>query len=395
MRITMLALILLFAAFLALAPFQQVSAWTYQDSSWWFGPSEIEPVGNLGITLSYPDSVYQGDELQVAVTLEYIKNENARSNYVLFSQVYVHVADQMRTNAILSSGGNVSSGIIRPGEYYSHLFRLDTSELSTDPGEYAIDLSFSALFSRSTALDDHVWHSAFYYNEGQIAADQLPNIAVLDRGGASGNNSESTNDGMNRQLTVGIKRPYTLIHPVRFSIDGVPYNLTEVGRLQFDFPANSEHEVAVPENIELVDGIQAVFVNWADGNMNESRKVTLDSNKEFFAIYKTQYYLDISSEFGTPKGEGWHDSGSNAAFSIDQLAGAGSIQGFDRWEGDYSSSDPFGNILMDGPKTLRAAWQFEATIIVGILGPIAAVISLAKLLPPALQRLKKKKSSEA
>jgi hypothetical protein len=70
-------------------PSQQIYAWTYEDSSWWFGPSFEQLVGNLGITLTFPDSIYQGDDLQAAVKLEYIKNENAKSNYVIFSDIRI------------------------------------------------------------------------------------------------------------------------------------------------------------------------------------------------------------------------------------------------------------------------------------------------------------------
>lgn len=65
------------------------------------------------------------------------------------------------------------------------------------------------------------------------------------------------------------------------------------------------------------------------------------------------------------------------------------FRGFDKWKGDYSGSEPFGTILMDGPKNLQAGWKFETTFVAGILGTIGAVVSLAKLMPPAIKKLRK------
>lgn len=369
----------------------EAHAWTYQDSSWWFGP-DTDIVGNVGISYSYPDWIYRGDTLEVGVTLEYIKNENAKSNYVLFSNIFVHVNDANRTISFVSTGGNVTSGIIRPGDNYSYLFKIPTSDLPAVESEYAVDLSFSALFSRSTSLDEHEWYSADYYHRGNIGSHQLPNIIVFERNvtdSAGGETRTESSNIDNRQLTIGIMRPYTFIHPVTINVDGSPYSLTQDNRFWFLLPENTDHEVSVPETIELLDGIRAVFVKWVDGSTSTKRNVTLDTNKEMSAIYKTQYYLNLSSQFGTPEGKGWHDSGSNAAFSVDQFSGASSFHGFDRWAGDFSSSEPFGTILMDGPKTLNATWKFESSILAGIVGTIAALISLIKLLPPAVNHFRK------
>jgi hypothetical protein len=361
----------------------EVSAWTYDDNSWWFG-SEQNPVGNLGITYSYSDSVYLGETIEVAVTLEYIKNDNARSNYVIFTNVVVDVMDNLRSTYVVGASANQSSGIIKPGEHVSYLLKIPSSGLAPN-NEYAVDLSFLALFSRSTSLDEHYWDSGVYLLSGYITPNQLPNIVILDRP------TDETIDNT-RELTIGIKKPYTFINPVNFTVDGSSYRLSEANRLTLPASYDTEHVVTVPDKIELVGGIQAVFVNWADGSSNTKRNVNLDTNKELFAIYKTQYHLDISSEFGTPNGGGWYDSGSNAAFSVEQTAGALSLHAFDKWEGDYSSSDSFGTILMDGPKTLLGTWKFEIGIIAGLGGTIAAVIAIGKLVPPAVHKLRSRRA---
>jgi hypothetical protein len=150
----------------------EASGWTYEDSSWWFGPSFEQLAGNVGVVFTYPDSVHPGDDLAVAVTLEYIKNENAKSSYVIFSDIRAHLRDVPRLGPdIAASAANVTSGIVRPGEQYSHVFTIPASELAgLNATEYAIDVSFVALFSRSTSLEVFRWDSGGHYYDGSISA---------------------------------------------------------------------------------------------------------------------------------------------------------------------------------------------------------------------------------
>jgi hypothetical protein len=237
---------------LLIAPLQEkIFAWTYEDSSWWFGPSFEQLVGNLGITLTYPDSIYQGDDLEAAVTLEYIKNENAKSNYVIFSDIRIHVRDPLRTSQdIINSSENITSGIIKPGEQYSYLFTIPAHKLGNLTGEYAVDLSFTALFSQSTSLEIFDWDSGDYYLDGKISIEELPNIIVLVGAGKD-----------QRELAVGIKRPYALINPVPVTIDDTSHNLTQASGLKMFFQQNSSHVISISDKIDLLPGIRAVFVS--------------------------------------------------------------------------------------------------------------------------------------
>ncbi|MHA2380208.1 MAG: hypothetical protein ACXADS_13120, partial [Candidatus Thorarchaeota archaeon] len=107
-------------------------------------------------------------------------------------------------------------------------------------------------------------------------------------------------------------------------------------------------------------GVQYVFVSWggdATGtNYALSDPITMDANKTATAIWKTQYYLTVESDHGTPSGEGWKDAGTTASAGLDTgiVPGSAGVQYvFTNWGGDaigtdYSASD---SILMDGPKT--------------------------------------------
>ncbi|MGD0451654.1 MAG: hypothetical protein ABSA79_11460, partial [Candidatus Bathyarchaeia archaeon] len=86
------------------------------------------------------------------------------------------------------------------------------------------------------------------------------------------------------------------------------------------------------------------------------------------ATYKTQYYLTVTSAYGTVNGAGWYDSGSTATASINSgtISGATGVQYlFTTWSGDASGSALTSNsITMNSPKTATANWntQYYLTI---------------------------------
>jgi uncharacterized repeat protein (TIGR02543 family) len=120
-------------------------------------------------------------------------------------------------------------------------------------------------------------------------------------------------------------------------------------------------------------GTQYVFTSWsgdASGtNYAQSDAITMNSPKTATAVWKTRYFLTVTSAYGTTSGSGWYDSGLKANVglsigSIDHLNGTQHV--FVNWGGDatgtiYSKSN---DITMDGPKTALAVWktQYKLTV---------------------------------
>jgi hypothetical protein len=81
------------------------------------------------------------------------------------------------------------------------------------------------------------------------------------------------------------------------------------------------------------------------------------------ATYKTQYYLTVTSTYGTVNGAGWYDSGSSAMASINSgtISGDTGVQYlFTTWSGDASGSAlTSSGITMNGPKTATANWKTQ------------------------------------
>jgi hypothetical protein len=75
----------------------------------------------------------------------------------------------------------------------------------------------------------------------------------------------------------------------------------------------------------------------------------------------TQFYVDVVTPFGNSGGDGWYDSGSEAALSIepliDQVNQTRRI--FMSWKGDIQSINPIVRVLVDKPKAVQADWKTQ------------------------------------
>jgi len=81
------------------------------------------------------------------------------------------------------------------------------------------------------------------------------------------------------------------------------------------------------------------------------------------ANWKTQYYLIVSSAYGTIGGQGWYDSGATAYATVTPLTvsgPSGTQFAFDYWSGDASgSTSPSNAITMSSPMTAAANWKTQ------------------------------------
>ena len=87
--------------------------------------------------------------------------------------------------------------------------------------------------------------------------------------------------------------------------------------------------------------------------MDEHYKVSID--------WKNQFYIDVSSPYGTVDGGGWYDEGDVVVASINpqtyDLGIAGTRLIFNGWIGDEISSGMNIQVPLDGPKTLEGTWK--------------------------------------
>ncbi|MCW3996941.1 MAG: hypothetical protein NWE98_12440, partial [Candidatus Bathyarchaeota archaeon] len=112
-------------------------------------------------------------------------------------------------------------------------------------------------------------------------------------------------------------------------------------------------------------GTQYVFTSWitdaSGGNYVQSNGITMNAPKTATANWKTQYYLTVSSDYGSPTGTGWYDSGSTANFAVTSpvSGGTGTRYVFTAWSGDSFATSTSASITMNSAKTVTANWQTQ------------------------------------
>ena len=113
-------------------------------------------------------------------------------------------------------------------------------------------------------------------------------------------------------------------------------------------------------------GVRYVFSGWSGtGSVPASGNVpaitfTINASSSITWIWKTQYYLSVSSDYGSVGGAGWHDAGSSvyATITPTTISGTSGTQYvFTGWSGGASGISSYSNVIvMDGPKTATANW---------------------------------------
>src|SRR5439155_5261590 len=121
-------------------------------------------------------------------------------------------------------------------------------------------------------------------------------------------------------------------------------------------------------------GQRLAFQGWsgnATGTLLTSDPILMDGPKTAVAQYGTQFYLDVSSAYGTVSGADWYDQGATAhaiVASREVVVSPGTRELFVGWSGDAAGTDVTSNgIAMDRSKIATPVWhtQYSLTIQAG------------------------------
>ena len=130
--------------------------------------------------------------------------------------------------------------------------------------------------------------------------------------------------------------------------------------------AGSPAQASISNPVQTVGpGERLLFQGWggdATGNGTTSDKILMDGPKTAIAIFGTQYYLDVQSQYGVVGGSGWYFAGRivNATAPATLPLSSGSRRAFNGWSGDASgSSTTSAPIIMNGPKLATANWKLQ------------------------------------
>jgi hypothetical protein len=143
----------------------------------------------------------------------------------------------------------------------------------------------------------------------------------------------------------------------------------------FSWLSGTTHRFDIPKQVDTGNGTRLVFTSWNDGDKSSSRVIS--HGGEYIANYRIQYKLTIESPFGSPRGNGWYDSGSKASFSINSNEGWLIQHIFAGWSGDSTGQEAASAVTMDKAKTIKANWQTNYLrlylLIIGIIIIVAGI----------------------
>jgi len=153
------------------------------------------------------------------------------------------------------------------------------------------------------------------------------------------------------------------------TFDGSQYPLNNGGPLTVSVSPGIHHLEALPL-IQGEVGEQFVFVGWSGGVNSNPRQIVISGDVNIAALYQTEYYLSVKSEYGRASGEGWYPQGSKASFAVVPTSSASSWFGlltenceFAGWSGDSNSSDILASVTMNGPRSVEAKWARSGTTV--------------------------------
>jgi hypothetical protein len=150
-----------------------------------------------------------------------------------------------------------------------------------------------------------------------------------------------------------------------------------------------------PDVISTTQGTRMVFDAWyVNGQKTnaELRTIVVDEPLTLKGLYRTEYFLNVTSPFGVTGGSGWYPKDSAASFSIDPIVVSapgifgvlGLKKAFTGWSGSQDflglPDEAHGSVIMRGPTTVTATWGEDwsnvlSTVLVLVL-VVAVVVAL-------------------
>jgi M6 family metalloprotease-like protein len=147
------------------------------------------------------------------------------------------------------------------------------------------------------------------------------------------------------------------------------------------YNSGTNASISVEPVVQFTNETRDVFVGW---NMTTpaqapSIEFRVDSPTRLEAFWKTQYLIQVTTQYGSPSGSGWYDAGSLATISIQpQLDyGNGTRRLFTGWTGDHSGTETNFTLTASNPRSVTAEWTTQYQITFKVSGiPNSTIITL-------------------
>ncbi|MGD0550542.1 MAG: lamin tail domain-containing protein [Candidatus Bathyarchaeia archaeon] len=137
-------------------------------------------------------------------------------------------------------------------------------------------------------------------------------------------------------------------------------------------------------------GVRYVWVSWSDGGAQAHTYTTPSSGQTVTANYKTQFYITVTSSYGSPTSSEWVDERQDYATSVTSPDGDYKCDGFKIDGGELQPGTRYTFANVQGPHTIGYVWNAPnpppepSHPVGGVLAPTNKLLILAPYLVLAL-----------
>ena len=143
---------------------------------------------------------------------------------------------------------------------------------------------------------------------------------------------------------------------VRVELDGAAFLTGTDGKVTINASAG-EHTISVPTMIMTGNMSRAIFQQWNSTLSTPTVRLLVSHDLSLVAVYRRQYYLNITSPFGQAAGTGWYDQYGTAQFNVTPpIVVQETTHAFTGWSGDSHDTSPASSVFMNGSKNIKASW---------------------------------------
>jgi hypothetical protein len=163
------------------------------------------------------------------------------------------------------------------------------------------------------------------------------------------------------------------------------YNETHAGW----YDANTNVQLGpAPSTIDLSSVERLRFTGWVDsGSISSSLSYTVivDKPRTVTLSYKTQYYVEVRSSYGSVSGTDWYDRGASAKIVAPTSSGTWPVSytlsgwSVDPPTGKLTKADDSWVLVVDRPYVVEAQWSIDYLPLIAIFGGAAVLVAVLSM----------------
>jgi subtilisin family serine protease len=372
------------------------SQWTDQGSS--FTASVTSPTETVLSTQQWVCTGYRVDGGTANSGTTYTFNNVQAAHTITFNwekQFWIQVNsahDAATATAWVNQGEEFAASVSSPAEVIANTSQWVCAGYRVDGGSLAAGTAYTLSSVEAAHMIDFSWKRQFYLTvnsaygspsgDGWYDAGATAN-AVLPVGTVSGGDGvqyvftgwEDDTSGTeltSEDIVINEAKTATANWKTQYYLTTSTAYGTASGAGWYDSGASAVATVS-PSTVTETADTQHTFSSWsgdASGTASPSNAITMNSPKTATANWKTQYYLTVTTIFGSVSpSSGWHDAGATVDISaVAPSTGEGERYVWNWWTGtgtgNYTGTSNSAQVTMNSAVTEAASWtqQYMLTV---------------------------------